>query len=172
VIERGNFGELLWQAGQLPQALEAFEDVLAHLRQRSVSDYEVVEVTVPRLWILCELGRMDEAKTAARAALALMQRMPRYGLQGCAYFLSCAGRPAWAAQVLGACAARERAGLALTSRNERRLEGLTRGAVAASLGAAEVAAQFSNGESLGYTEVLAMMAAVLAEPTGAAEGIG
>jgi len=136
-----------------------------------VSDYEVVDVTVPRLWILCELGREDEARAAARAALGLMQRMPRFGLQGCAYFLSRAGRHAWAAQVLGACAARARAGLALISRNEHRLEGLTRSTVAASLGAESMAAQLSAGEALGYAEVLDMMSQVLAEPSNTAAGI-
>ncbi|MFI4929153.1 MAG: ATP-binding protein [Burkholderiales bacterium] len=161
VIERTNACDLRWELGQHDEAAQELLELLHALRRRPVSDYELVEVKTMRTWVLAESGRLDEATDAAREALPVMRRMPKFRLEGCAYLLWKLGRPQAAARVLGARAARERTGRELYQINEDRIARATLEALEARLSPEVLSAEMSLGESLVFSDVCALLVEAL-----------
>ena len=161
VIERCNACDLRWEMGQHDEAARELAELIAAQVRRPASDYELVETMAPRVWILAESGRIDEAVAAAREALPVMRRMPKYRIEGCAYLLWRLGRPEAAARVLGARDALLRAGREQRQVNEDRLARTTLAALQATLASETLSAEMARGESLGLPDVCALLAQAL-----------
>jgi predicted ATPase len=161
VIERTNACDLRWELGQHDEAARELLELLDALRLRPVSDYELIEAMSMRAWVLAECGRLDEAGDAAREALPVMRRMPKFRLEGWAHLLWKLGRPEAAARVLGAQVARQRSGRELYQINEDRIARATLGALEAMLPLAVLSSEMSLGESLPFSDVCALLGDVL-----------
>jgi hypothetical protein len=111
VIDETSAADLLWRAGRHAEATERLAGLIEGMRLRPASDYELLDAIETQLWVLSDLGDLPAAAALARRALPVMRRMPRFSLAGCAHLLMRLGRCEDAARVLGAQAARARAGL-------------------------------------------------------------
>jgi predicted ATPase/DNA-binding winged helix-turn-helix (wHTH) protein len=166
VIDQTVLADLLWQAGRLAEAADLTAALWQQLRLRPASDYELIDLIETRLWILSERGDMPAAVAAARAGLPVMRRMPRFALVGCAHLLLGLGRPEDAARVLGAQAARARAGLEPSGQvNLARLLAAVQLGLAGALEPARLSALLAAGERLGYAEACALLASAVAQVT-------
>jgi len=157
VIERTNACDLRWELGQHDETAQELLELLDALRRRPVSDYELIEAMSMRAWVLAERGRLDEATDAAREALPVMRRMPKFRLEGWAHLLWKLGQPEAAARVLGAQVARQRSGREIYQINEDRIARATLAALEAMLPPAELSSQMSLGESLVFSDVCALL---------------
>jgi predicted ATPase/DNA-binding winged helix-turn-helix (wHTH) protein len=166
VIERSNACDLQWELGQLDEADRELLQLLAELRRRPASDFELVEAQSMCIAILCERGHLDEAVAIAREALPVMRRMPKFRLEHVAVLLGKRGRPEAAARVLGAQAALERAQRDRSPINEARIANDTLEALHAALPRKRLAAELALGESLGFADVCALLAEALEAPSG------
>ena len=110
------------------------------------------------MWILSESGRFAEAKHAARDALPVMRRMPKFRLEGCAYMLWRLGRPEAAARVLGALAGRRRAGRELSTGNYDRIGQDTLAELEAMLSPHALSTEMALGEHISESAVCALLA--------------
>ncbi len=165
VIDQTSLADLLWQAGRPAEATAMIGDLVQRMRVRPASDFELIDALETWLWILSEMGDVPAAVAVAREALPVMRRMPRFSLAGCAHLLLGLGRPEDAARVLGARAARTRAGLEPVEQgNLARLLTATQAGVAAALPPAGLSALLAAGERLGYAGVCALLAEAVAEP--------
>jgi predicted ATPase/DNA-binding winged helix-turn-helix (wHTH) protein len=164
VMDRANACDLLWEIGRRDEAARKLAELIELLEQRSASDYEQVDAFSIYIGVLGESGRIDEAAAAAREALPVMRRMPKFRLEPCAQLLRQLGRPEAAARVLGAQAARERAGREPSQPNEERVGRATLAALQAELPAAQLAAELALGEGLGYVDVCALLSEALTVP--------
>jgi len=162
VIERANVSDLRWEMGQNAEAVRELDELLEELSRRPASDFELVETMSTRMWILSESGRVDDAARAARAALPVMRRMPRFRLEGCAHMLWRLGRPPAAARVLGALAAEQRAGRAWGLGNEQRMVRAVQAGLESLLTPVDLAEQMALGESLRHVEVCDLLAEAVA----------
>ena len=162
VIGRVNACDLLWEIGMHDEAARKLAELLESLQQRPVSDYDRVEALSMHIGVLGESGRIDEAAAAASEALPVMRRMPKFRFEPCAQLLRRLGRPAAAARVLGAQAARERDGREPRQVNEDRIARSTLAALQTELPVAQLAAELALGESLSYLDVCALLADALA----------
>jgi predicted ATPase/DNA-binding winged helix-turn-helix (wHTH) protein len=168
VIERTNACDLRWELSQHDEAAQELLELLDALRRRPVSDYELIEAMSMRAWVLAERGRLDEATDAARDALPVLRRMPKFRLEGWAHLLWKLGRPEAAARVLGAQIARQRSGRELYQINEDRIARATLVALEAMLPPAALSSEMSLGESLMFSDVCALLEDALSG--GAHEG--
>jgi len=170
VIERSNLVDLRWELGEHAGAVRDVEELLEALSLRPASDFEAIEAVSMHVAILGESGSVDDAAAAARAALPVMRRMPKFRLEGYAQLLWRLGRPESAARVLGALAARERDGREQRQINEARIAAATLAGLRTALPPERLAAETALGERLGEAEICALVA----EAVGAAHdrGIG
>jgi predicted ATPase/DNA-binding winged helix-turn-helix (wHTH) protein len=166
VIERSNASDHRWELGQLDEAEHELSQLIAELRLRPASDYELVEAMSMCMAILCERGQLDEAVAMAREALPVMRRMPRFRLEHVAMLLWRRGRPDAAARVLGAQAARERAQRDQSLINEARIANETLEGLRAALPRKRLAAELALGEGIGFPDVCALLAETLEGPSG------
>ncbi|HEU5293392.1 MAG TPA: winged helix-turn-helix domain-containing protein [Burkholderiaceae bacterium] len=157
VIERTNACDLCWERGEHGEAQQELLELITALRRRAVSDYELVEAMSMRAWVLAESGRLDEAVEAAREALPIMRRMPKFRLEGWAYLLWKLDQPEAAARVLGAQVARQRSGRELYQINEDRILRATSVALETTLPAAVLSSEMSTGESLTFSDACALL---------------
>jgi predicted ATPase/DNA-binding winged helix-turn-helix (wHTH) protein len=164
VIERSNAADHRWELGQLGEAVHELSQLLAELRLRPASDYELVEAMSMYMAILCERGQLDEAVAVAREALPVMRRMPKFRLEHVAVLLWKRGRPEAAARVLGAQAARERAQRDQSLINEARVASETRAGLRTVLPRQRLAAELALGEGIGFADVCALLAEALDAP--------
>jgi predicted ATPase/DNA-binding winged helix-turn-helix (wHTH) protein len=167
VIDRTNLCDLLWEVGRLDEAADKLAEQLQMLHLRPVSDYELVEALSLQIGILGEIGRIEEAAAAARAALPVMRRMPKFRLEPCAQLLWLLGRPEEAARVLGAQLARERDGRESILVNEKRIAMKTLSSLQIKLKPAQLDAQMALGEQLRYLDVCAMLGDALSQTSQA-----
>jgi predicted ATPase/DNA-binding winged helix-turn-helix (wHTH) protein len=156
-IEQTVQADVLWQMGRHSEAAAMLGDLVARLRVRPASDYELLDVLEIWLWLLSEHGDVAAMRDVAREALPVMRRMPRFSLAGCAHLLLRLGRPQEAARVLGALEARLRAGLDLEQVNAARLRAATQAALQAALPPAVLAAWLAAGEHLHYPEICGLL---------------
>jgi predicted ATPase/DNA-binding winged helix-turn-helix (wHTH) protein len=161
VIERSNLADLRWELGDHVGAARDIEELLEAMRLRPASDFEAIEAVSMRVAILGESGRVDEAVAAAREALPVMRRMPKFRLEGYAQLLWRLGRPDSAARVLGALAARERDGREQRQINEARIARATLAALPDLLPPERLAAESALGEGLGEAEICGLVAEAL-----------
>jgi tetratricopeptide (TPR) repeat protein len=162
VIERTNLCDLLWQFGRHDEAAHSLAELIELQRLRPVSDYELVETLSMQTGVLCEAGRIEEAAVAARAALPVMRRMPKFRFEPCAQLLWRLGRPEAAGRVLGAHAARERDGRETSQGNETRIARATMSSLQTELAPAQLDAEMALGERLRHLDVCALLADALA----------
>ena len=162
VMQQTNVADLLWEAGRYAEAADMLGELIRRLYQQPASDYELMDALESRLWILSEAGEKDSAIAVAREALPVLRRMPRFSLVGCAHLLLHLGRPEDAARVLGAHAARARAGLGHLHVNPARLLRSAEAGVQAALPPERLLALRSNGEGLDSIGVCALLAEALA----------
>jgi len=113
--------------------------------------------------VLGECGRIDEAAAAAREALPVMRRMPKFRFEPCAQLLWRLGRPEAAARVLGAQAARERSGRDGRQVNEARIAATTLEGLRTVLPRERLDAEMALGEDLTWLDVCALLANALPE---------
>jgi predicted ATPase len=170
VIDRVNFCDLLWEMGRHDEAAQKLGEILESLKERPVSDYDRVEAMSVYLGVLGESGRIDEAIAAAREALPVMRRMPKFRFEHCAQLLWRLGRPEAAARVLGAQAARERDGREMKLFNEARIARKTLAALQTQLPAAQLSAEMALGDRLRYLDVCALLAEALVGAAGEPPG--
>ena len=170
VIERVNSCDLLWEMGRHDEAAQKLGEILDSLKQRPVSDYDRIEAMSVHLGVLGESGRLDEAIAAAREALPVMRRMPKFRFESCAQLLWRLGRPQLAARVLGAQAARERDGREAKQVNEERIARATLAALQTQLPAAQLSAEMALGDRLSYLDVCALLAEALVGAAGEPPG--
>ncbi|HET7525215.1 MAG TPA: winged helix-turn-helix domain-containing protein [Burkholderiaceae bacterium] len=168
VIERTNACDLRWELGQHEEAARELHELLTALRRRPVSDVELVEALSTRAWVLAENGRLDQAVEAAREALPVMRRMPKFRLEGWAHLLWKLGQPEAAARVLGAQVARQRSGRELYQINEDRIRRATSVALEATLPPAALSSEMSAGEGLTFSDVCALLGDALSDDRRAA----
>ena len=162
IIDETCVAGLLWCAGRHAEAADLLTGLIGGMQLRPASDYELLDAVETRLWILSDLGDLPAATAAARQALPVMRRMPRFSLSGCAHLLVRLEGFESAARVLGAQIARTRAGLApslppgLSTLD--RLQAEAQAGVEAALAPSELARLLNAGETLGYGEVCDMLA--------------
>ena len=161
VIERSNVCDLLWQFGRHDEAAHKLAELLESQRLRPASDYEMVETLSIQMGVLGEAGRVEEAAAAARAALPVMRRMPKFRFEPCAQLLWRMGRPEAAARVLGAQAARERDGREPSQVNEKRIAQATLASLQSKLAPAQLAAEMALGDRLRHLDVCVLLAEAL-----------
>ena len=164
VIERVNACDLLWERSRHDEAAQGLAEVLEALKLRPASDFELVETLSELIGVLGESGRIDEAAAAARDALPAMRRMPKFRFEPCAQLLWRLGRPAAAARVLGAQAARERDGRDARQINEARIAATTLASLRTALPKESLSAEMALGEGLGWLDVCALLADALHGP--------
>ena len=170
VMDRSNACDLRWQIGEHEEAARDLDELLNEMRRRPASDFDAIEVMSMRVAILGESGRIEEAANAAREAVPVMRRMPRFRFEGYAQLLWRLGRPEAAARVLGALAVRERDGRQLRQNNEKRIARATLAGLQTLLTPARLSAEFALGECLGDAEVCTLLAEALGVPCGADGG--
>jgi len=157
VIGRSNVCDLLWELGRHDEAAHKLAELLESQRLRPASDYEWVETLSMQIGVLGEAGRIEEAATAARAALPVMRRMPKFRFEPCAQLLWRLGRPEAAARVLGAQAARERDGREVSQVNEKRIAQATLASLQVELAPAQLDAEMALGDRLRHLDVCALL---------------
>ena len=102
VIARANLADLLWQVGPLEEAAEVARALAEELRARPSTEFDEAWVLSSLIGILCELGHIEEASAAGRAALPLMRRCKTYYLEQWAYLFWCRGQTEVSKVLLGA----------------------------------------------------------------------
>jgi predicted ATPase/DNA-binding winged helix-turn-helix (wHTH) protein len=162
VIERVNACDLLWERGRHDEAARELGAVLASQKERPASDFELVETLSIRLGVLGESGSLDKAVAAAREALPVMRRMPKFRFEPCAQLLFRLGRFEAAARVLGAQQARESEQREPPQVNEGRIAATTMAALRIELAPARLAEELAKGRGLGYADVCDLLAEALA----------
>ncbi|MFL6661667.1 MAG: ATP-binding protein [Rhizobacter sp.] len=161
VIERSNAADLRWEMGELDEAARDLAELLAEMQRRPASDFEVIEAVSMRVAILGESGRTEKAAAAARDALPVIRRMPKFRFEAYAQLLWRLGRYEAAAQVLGALAARARQGQEQPQFNEERIARATLAGLQAALPPPRLAAALAIGESLTETDLCTLVADAL-----------
>jgi len=170
VIERSNAADLRWEIGEHAEAARDLDELLLAMRQRPASDLELIEAATIRVAILAESGRTEDAAAAAREALPVMQRMPKFRFDGYAQLLWRLGRPEAAARVLGALAARERDGREQRQINEERIARTSLAALGMELSPARLSSELALGEHLCESDVCALVAEALGVSCGRIAG--
>ena len=170
VIERSNAADLRWEMGEHDEAARELDELLVAMRERPASDLELIDAATIRVAILAESGRTEDAVAAAREALPVMQRMPKFRFDGYAHLLWRLGRPEAAARVLGALAARERDGREQRQINEERIARTSLAALRTELSPERLSSELALGAHLGGSDVCALVAEALGASCGRIDG--
>jgi predicted ATPase/DNA-binding winged helix-turn-helix (wHTH) protein len=166
VIERTHSAELLWEIGAHDRAEREVVDLLEAMRHRTASATEVIDALTILVGIRGEVGRIEQAAAAARDALEVMRRMPKFRFEGYAQLLWGLGHPEAAARVLGALAALHRERREQHQINDDRIAGATLAALASALPPARLAAEMASGERYGASDICSLVAEALEASPG------
>jgi len=164
VIERTHAAELLWEIGEHDGAERDIVELLDAMRQRTASDSEVIDAMTILVAIRGEVGNVEQATAAARDALPVMRRMPKFRFEGYAQLLWRLARPEAAARVLGALAALHRERREQHQINDDRIARSTLAALTSALPAERLAAEMAAGGRLGASDVCSLVAEALEAP--------
>jgi predicted ATPase/DNA-binding winged helix-turn-helix (wHTH) protein len=164
VIERTHAAELLWEIGEHDRAERDIVELLDAMRHRTASDSEMIDAMTILVAIRGEVGRVAKATAAARDALPVMRRMPKFRFEGYAQLLWRLARPEAAARVLGALAALHRERREQHQINDDRIARSTLAALTSALPAERLAAEMAAGGRLGASDVCSLVAEALEAP--------
>ena len=161
VIARTHHAGMVWLSGDLPGALRLLDALEAQVASRPVTHYELIDLYQMQAALLSEQDVPLAALRCARAAVPGMRSLHRSCLQSLAHLLWRLDRCEAAARLVGAVDARDRAGVELSSANERRLLTATRAGIAARLRPDEIEALAAAGAALDRVALYAWLVAEL-----------
>ncbi len=165
VIARNNLAYVLWQMGPIEEAACEACKLAEELRARPAGHEDMAILFANVVGILSEMGRIDEASTAAAEALPLMRRARRYYVEEWAYLFWRRGQIDTATLLIGASDAEQIRDEAPLQECERRLIAEARAALA-QLQPGALARGLAAGAALGERELLALISEALAQPLG------
>ena len=161
---RNVLADLLWEIGPIEDAAREVCRLAEQLRARPASDTDTALVLSNVVGILGEIGRVEEASSAARESLPFMRRAKQYFLDVFVYLLWRREQLESAALLLGASEAVIAAHRAPRQPNERRLIAQARPALEAALPADAFARLVAQGAALSELELHAVVAEALSRP--------
>jgi tetratricopeptide (TPR) repeat protein len=165
VIGSSNLVDLLWQIGPIEEAAQMACKIARELHARPAADSDMSVLLANAIGVLSEMGRVDEASSAAREALPIMRRAQAYYLEQWVHLFWRRGQGETAARLLGACDVRTARAAEPPQVNERRLIAEARAAVQAQLPPEVFAGCLAAGAALAEGELLALITESLAQPS-------
>ena len=161
ISARNVLADLLWEIGPIEEAAREVCSLADQLRARPTSDTDTALVFCNVVGILSEMGRIEEASSAARESLPCMRRAKQYFLDVFVYLFYRREQFDPAALLLGASEAAISNNQAPRQPNEQRLIDLARPALIAALTPEAFARHLVEGAALGEVELHAVVAEAL-----------
>jgi tetratricopeptide (TPR) repeat protein len=165
-MARNNLADLLWELGPIDEAARVACKLAGEFRTKPAADGDMAVLFANLIGIQSEMGRIDEASTAAREAIPIMRRARYSYIEEWLYLFWRRGQLDTAAVLLGASDAERLRYGTPHQENERRLIAQARAALEARMDSDALASLLTKGAALQEGEWLPLVSHALAQPNG------